>query len=294
MNRPTLILLVGIPGSGKTTYAEKYIEENPNTVHLSSDKIRAELWGNEATQGDNNEVFSLMQSKAIDALNNGQSVIYDATNITRKDRSYIITLCPKFAKIECHIIWAPIETCIERDTARERTVGKEVIDRMLKRFQAPYYDEGIDEIKIIRPYNFNSFKYMTDIFDSMQIPHDNPHHTLDIYDHCEAAQDYADKCGKDDTGLVSLAAMIHDAGKPYCKAFVDSKGNPCEVAHFYQHQCISAWITYGIYGQSVTANIAWLVSVHMDPYLNTKYYNKLPTYLKKQVDLLHEADRNAH
>ena len=63
MNRPTLILLVGIPGSGKTTYAEKYIEEHNDTIHLSSDKIREELWRNEATQGDNNEVFSLMQSR---------------------------------------------------------------------------------------------------------------------------------------------------------------------------------------------------------------------------------------
>lgn len=136
MDRPTLILLVGPPGSGKTAYAKKYIAEHNNTIHLSSDKIRAELWGNEATQGDNNEVFSLMQSRAIEALNNGQSVVYDSTNVTRKDRSYIIAICPKFVKIEAHVVWAPIETCIERDAARERTVGKEVIDRMLKRFQA--------------------------------------------------------------------------------------------------------------------------------------------------------------
>ena len=75
MNRPSLILLVGIPGSGKTTYAEKYLEVFNNTIHLSSDKIRAELWGSETTQGDNNEVFSLMQSRAIEALNNGQNVL---------------------------------------------------------------------------------------------------------------------------------------------------------------------------------------------------------------------------
>ena len=294
MNRPILILLVGISGSGKTTYAEKYIEEHNDTIHLSSDKIREELWGNEATQGDNNEVFSLMQSRAIDALNNGQSVVYDATNVTRKDRSYIIALCPKFVKIECHIVWAPIETCIERDAARERTVGKEVIDRMLKRFQAPFFDEGLDEIKIIRPEGFNSVQYISDVFNAMKIPHDNPHHTLDIYDHCEAAQNYAYECGRDDTGIIMLAAMVHDAGKPYCKAFVDSKGNPCDTAHYYQHQCLSAWIAYGIYGQSVTVNIAWLVSVHMDPFLNTKYYNKLPAYLKRRVDLLHECDLAAH
>ena len=189
---------------------------------------------------------------------------------------------------------APIETCIERDAARERTVGKEVIDRMLKRFHAPYYDEGIHEIKIVRPDNFNYGKYLCDTFDAMKIPHDNPHHTLDIYDHCCEAQDYSYLCGKDDTGMVSLAAMMHDIGKPYTKAFIDSKGNPCEVAHFYQHQCVGAWITYCLYGESMPINVAWLVSTHMDPYLNTKYYNKLPTYLKKQVDLLHEADVNAH
>jgi predicted kinase len=289
MNRPTLILLVGIPGSGKTTYAEKYIKENPNAVHLSSDKIRAELWGNEATQGDNNEVFSLMQSRAIEVLNNGQSVVYDATNITRKDRSYIITLCPKFAKIECHIIWAPIETCIERDATRKRTVGKEVIDRMLKRFQAPYYDECIDEINVILPDNFDCGNYRLKCANAMIIPHDNPHHTLDVYDHCLEANKYISSRTK--CNHIDKASFWHDVGKPYVKAFIDSKGNPCEQAHYYQHQCVGAYMSYGL-GCSVET--AWLISVHMDTYLNTKYYNKLPAYLKRQVDLLHEADLNAH
>ena len=290
MNRPTLILLVGIPGSGKTTYAEKYIEKNPGTVHLSSDKICKELWGDEAIQGDNNEVFSLMQSRAINALNFGDNVIYDATNITRKDRSYIIALCPKFVKIECHIIWAPIETCIKRDATRKRTVGKEVIDKMLKRFQAPYYDEGLDEIKIILPDGFNTLQYNDQVMQAMMIPHDNPHHTLPVSLHCREAFEYVGKCKGCDADL-SVASLRHDVGKPYTKAFIDSKGNPCEIAHYYQHQCVGSWISYGM-GCSV--EVAWLISVHMDPFLNTKYYNKLPAYLKSKVDLLHEADLNAH
>ena len=166
MNRPTLILLVGIPGSGKTTCAKKYIEQNPNAIHLSSDAIRKELYGDENIQGNPGDVFSLMQRRAIGALNNGNHVIYDATNITRKDRAGIIGICPKFAKIECHIIWAPIEVCIKRDTERERTVGKEVIDRMIKRFQAPYYDEGIDEIVIVRPdfWDWDGHNYAENCF----------------------------------------------------------------------------------------------------------------------------------
>ena len=119
MNIPSLILLVGIPGSGKTTYAKNYIERNANAIHLSSDAIRKELYGDENIQGNPAEVFSLMQKRAVEALNNGCGVLYDATNITRKDRANIIGICPKFAKIECHIIWAPIEVCIQRDAERD-------------------------------------------------------------------------------------------------------------------------------------------------------------------------------
>ena len=294
MNRPKLIILVGPPGAGKTVYGHEYAYDNPGTEYFSSDSIRKELYGDESTQGNPNEVFSLMQKRTIEALNNGRSVVYDATNMTRKDRAGIIAACPKFAKVECHIVWAPIKTCIERDAKRKRTVGNEVIDRMLKRFQAPWYDEGIHEIKVVRPENFNFVQYCRDVYDAMKIPHDNPHHTLSIYDHCCEAQRYIEECGEDDTGLVYISAMMHDAGKPYVKAFVDSKGNSCETAHYYQHQCISAYMAYGLAGYTTPVDVAWLCSVHMDPFLNTKYYNKLPTYLKKQVDLLHEADLAAH
>lgn len=290
MNRPSLILLVGVPGSGKTTYAKNYIEQNSNIVHLSSDAIRKELYGDENIQGNPGDVFSLMQKRAVQALNDGQNVIYDATNITRKDRQGIISVCPKFIKIEAHIIWALIETCIEQDASRDRTVGKEVIDRMLKRFQAPYYDEGIDEIKIIRPQGFNTHKYYNTVISNMLIPHDNPHHTLGIYHHCQEA--YEEICCHSIEADICMAALWHDIGKPYVKAFIDNKGNPCEHAHYYQHQCVGAYMSYGF--EYITPYIAWLISSHMEPYFNSKYYNNLPPFLKQDIDLLHEADLNAH
>ena len=292
MNRPKLIILCGIPGSGKSTYAKTYMERNYNMIHLSSDEIRKELYGDENIQGNPGEVFTLMQKRAIEALNNGNDVIYDATNITRKDRAGIIGICPKFAKIECHIIWAPIEVCIQRDAERDRTVGKEVIDRMLKRFQAPYYDEGIDDIMVILPDDFNKMQYTNTFLKLMEVSHDNPHHTLNIFDHCLEANKYIVKKTGEYSSNIGFAAIFHDIGKPYVKAFVDSKGNPCEHAHYYQHQCVGAWMSYG--SEYATPHIAWLISTHMDPFLNTKYYKNLPTYLKKDIDLLHEADLAAH
>lgn len=301
MDRPTLIVLCGIPGSGKTHYAKQLLKDTyyiNKIIHLSSDDIRNELYGDESTQGDPSEVFSLMQKRAAEALNNGLSVIYDSTAMTRKDRSGIIAACPKFARIQCNIIWAPIETCIKRDAARERTVGKTVIDKMLKRFQAPYYDEGFDGIYIhLSDDNFNPEDYKNRIIRNIDIPHDNPHHTLNILDHCTEAGEYIYQKGQYDE--VWVAAMYHDIGKSYCKMFVDSKGNRCDQAHYYQHQCVGSYMSYGMMNpiydtDNIRVKIAWLISVHMDPFLNTKYYNKLPAYLKKQVDLLHEADLAAH
>ena len=301
MTKPTLILLCGLPGSGKTHYAKQILNDTyheDKVIHLSSDNIRKELYGNEAIQGDSIEVFSLMQKRAVEALNNGLNVVYDSTAMTRKDRAGIIAVCPKFVNIQCDIVWAPIEVCIERDASRERTVGKEVINRMLKRFQAPYYDEGIDNIYIhLSDKNFDAYKYTDKLIYNMDIPHDNPHHTLNILDHCVDAGRYiAQKIGY---GVIWNATLYHDIGKPYVKSFVDSKGNQCDVAHYYQHQCVGSWMSYGmtvyIDGPAYKMiDIAWLISTHMDPYLNTKYYNKLPAYLKKKVDLLHEADKAAH
>lgn len=290
MNRLTLVLLVGIPGSGKTTYAKNYIEQTPNIIHLSSDAIRKELYGDENIQGNPADVFSLMQTRAVEALNEGQNVIYDATNITRKDRQGIISVCPKFARIEAHIIWAPIETCIERDAKRERTVGKEVIDKMLKRFQTPYYDEGIDGIKIVKPDGFSEIKYYLDVMNAMNISHDNHHHTLGIKQHCKKAFEEIE-CKTTNITLLT-ATWYHDIGKPYVKEFIDAKGNYCDEAHYYQHQCVGAWMSYGF--DEVTPKVAWLISTHMDPFLNTKYYNNLPPFLKRDIDLLHEADLAAH
>lgn len=288
MTRPMLILLCGIPGSGKTTYAEKM--KNSYTYHMSSDDIRKELYGDENIQGNPSDVFALMQDRAIMLLNNGFDVIYDATNITRKDRNSIITKCPRFAQIECHIIWAPIETCIERDAARERTVGKEVIDRMLKRFQPVFYDEGINEIKVILPDEFNKDKYCDKLIDSMKISHDNPHHTLDIYNHCMEANKYAYKMNYNDD--IKFAAKFHDIGKPYVKSFLDNKGNKCESAHYYSHQNLSAWMSYGINGSNPFR--VWLIGTHMEPFLETKYYKAMPIFLKDYIEKLHKCDLEAH
>ena len=57
MNKPTLYIMCGLSGSGKSTIATQIANENPNTVIVSSDAIREELTGNENDQSKNEDVF---------------------------------------------------------------------------------------------------------------------------------------------------------------------------------------------------------------------------------------------
>jgi predicted kinase len=288
--RPTFIMLVGIPGSGKSTYA-KY-SMNESTKYFSSDAIRKELWGDENCQQEHYKVFNLMQERTLEALKNGYDVIYDATNLTRKSRRGIMNLLPTYVKAKCIIVWASIEECIKRDTERERSVGEEVIKTMCRRFEAPFYDEGFDEIELYLTQKdfINAQKYYGACLEALNIPHDNPHHTLGVYEHCKKCWELLQD--KDVPEVVKTAGFIHDIGKPLTKTFVNTKGETTEVAHYYGHQAVGAWMSYGFPAAEPT--LAWLISTHMAPFINQKYYNSLDPLYKNWIDILHNADKEAH
>mgnify|MGYP003291478402 CR=1 FL=1 len=98
-----------------------------------------------------------------------------------------------------------------------------------------------------------------------------------VYEHCKEA--YKEICCHSIDPDICTAALWHDIGKPYVKAFVDSKGETCEYAHYYQHQCVGAYMFYGF--NDITPYTAWLISTHMEPFFNSKYYNNLPAFLRK-------------
>lgn len=243
MIAPILHIMVGIPGAGKSTFVNNN-KQNGDVV-VSSDAIRKELFGDENCQDQHDLVFLTAQQRTVEALCNGKSVWYDATNVSRKNRSSIIGVCPKFVKIVAEVVWASIEDCIERDAKRNRTVGKDVIMRMAKRFECPYYDEGIDEVRMHIDDNWDSLEYFRDSLNGANISHDNPHHTLSIRDHCLFAYKKARELKGENVGVVIQASIAHDLGKPLCKTFTNAKGEPTEIAHYYGHQGVSAWMAIG-------------------------------------------------
>ena len=83
--KPMFMMMVGLPYSGKSCYAEKLKEEFNAVVH-SSDAIREEILGDVQDQNNNGKVFDVLHRRVIEDLSNGRNVIYDATNINYKRR----------------------------------------------------------------------------------------------------------------------------------------------------------------------------------------------------------------
>lgn len=298
-------MTIGIPGCGKSTYMKK---NYPDAVYLSSDELRQELLGDVTCQDNNDIVFYTMRKRAVDALNEGKDVIYDATNITRKSRAQILKECPLVVQKIAMVIWAPIGVCKSRDEERKRTVGHQVIDVMLKRFQPPFWDEGFNDIQVIM--NDDDFvvcpneDYIEWVKTITQIPQDNPHHKLTLDKHLKQAAEYIYSKYNIDCESAALPELIdeckytallnHDIGKPLTKTFTNAKGETTEEAHYYGHQGYGAWMSYGLLYEDERVIVPWLIAVHMDPYLNTKYWRNLPKQLKDLVDEIHEADVCAH
>ena len=141
---PKLFVLCGLPGSGKSSWAQAH----PQYVTVSSDAIRAELYGHEETQGDPQEVFAEMDKRVSSLLDEGKDVIYDATNISAKIRKNIIAKFPQATPI-CIFLDTPVKECIKRNLKRKRHVPEHIIMRMNKNLEPPTAEENFTIIEKI-------------------------------------------------------------------------------------------------------------------------------------------------
>jgi predicted kinase len=143
-----VIVGVGVPGCGKTTYL-KPLAKDLGLEYINPDDIRQELTGNAADHSKEVQVWDTVHARLIEALKNKGAVV-DATYTKVKDRLKLIEVCRQNSakKIIAYWVNLPVETCMERNAMRERIVPKDVIIKMHNRLKLnpPTTDEGFDEV----------------------------------------------------------------------------------------------------------------------------------------------------
>ena len=227
-----LIMLIGLPSSGKSTWSSKYMDCYKNTELVSSDSIREEVFGDVNDQSHNAEVFNIVHKRVVAAIKNGKDAILDATSLSRKRRIHFIKSIPE-CEVRAIVFAIPFEECCKRNAARERVVPQEAMERMYRSFQPPHYAEGFDDIQIVGAGDVGLYIYKCEQ-ENIKTPHDNSHHTFSCGEHCLEAERYIkDKYPNEDD--LQMAARFHDVCKYKCKVFHNAKGEPTEEAHYYNH-----------------------------------------------------------
>lgn len=122
-------VMIGAPGSGKTTRA-KVFSEAIGALVISTDSIREELYGSEEVQGDWNEIKRAMENKV--KSNSGNPIILDATHYRASYRREAISLLKRsgYDVIVGLIVDATLDECLARNASRERQVPRHVIENM--------------------------------------------------------------------------------------------------------------------------------------------------------------------
>jgi protein phosphatase len=152
MEPKVAILLIGAPGSGKTTWG-KFYAESRGITRLCPDEFRAKFGTGEDDQTVSGIAFAATKSAMGNALELGKSVMIDATNMYRKTRKDFIKIArDRGASTMAIVFEANKETLLERNKNRGlsggRNVPENVIDDMLSKYQRPEKDE-FDAIQYI-------------------------------------------------------------------------------------------------------------------------------------------------
>lgn len=139
-----IIILQGIPGSGKTTWSRKFLKGKKDWVRINRDDLRdmrGDYWVPEQEKYITDLEFGALRT----AMSHNYNIIFDSTNLNPKTIKKIQDEVTQFNEffgefikdpyeIEFKLMDTPLEVCIERDAKRERSVGKDVIKRFYNKY----------------------------------------------------------------------------------------------------------------------------------------------------------------
>ena len=142
-----VVLAIGLPGSGKTTWFRRR-----GVTPLSSDLLRNILFDDVEEQRYQGLVFSTLRSLLRARLIARMPWNYvDATNLSIHERRQWIKMAKSFGyEVQAVFFDVPLEVCLERNSKRDRSVSEDVMRRMAEKLKPPVFEEGFAKITVVR------------------------------------------------------------------------------------------------------------------------------------------------
>lgn len=131
-----IIILCGIPASGKTTLAKSL----QGQLYSFDDLVTVN------TLERHKETQKQMYKDIQTDLLNGETVIVDHLLITKDRRKELLSYVPSDCKRVCYVLNTPLKDCLERNKNRENRLPAFVITQSAEQYEPPTFDEGWDEI----------------------------------------------------------------------------------------------------------------------------------------------------
>ncbi len=145
--RPSIIVLCGPAACGKSTFAERHFRP---TQIISSDWARARVCDDERDQRCNAQAFALVHFLIEQRLTVNRLCVVDSTALTPQARKDLLDLGKRFQVPTTLMVFdVPLETCVERDAKRERSVGRAIVERQYLAFEqskTTIGEEGFDQV----------------------------------------------------------------------------------------------------------------------------------------------------
>ncbi|MGA3265087.1 MAG: ATP-binding protein [Terracidiphilus sp.] len=142
-----VVLAIGLPGSGKTTWFRRR-----GVTPLSSDLLRNILFDDVEEQRYQGLVFSTLRSLLRARLIARMPWNYvDATNLSIHERRQWIKMAKSFGyEVQAVFFDVPLEVCLERNSKRDRAVSPDVMRKMSEKLKPPVFEEGFAKITVVR------------------------------------------------------------------------------------------------------------------------------------------------
>lgn len=149
-----ILILVGIPASGKSTWSTDYVRRNSDWVRVNRDDFRKMLKNAQMCEPKVEDMITdLMKNTITKCLMRKLNVIVDNTNLKQKYIKDLVDTFKYSADIDYRVFDISLDKAIERDNNRNAKVGEDVIKKM-----------------------FNDYKILIDSFDFQPIKKtDRPH-----------------------------------------------------------------------------------------------------------------------